>query len=90
MNVFIWMIAGGILGWLTFKYLGWSDGRGKMASIMIGGFAGIFGGKLLAPVFVKAPLIPTDDFSMSGLVFALVLSLAILVVANMIFHKWKV
>jgi uncharacterized membrane protein YeaQ/YmgE (transglycosylase-associated protein family) len=90
MNVFIWMFTGAALGWATFMWLGWSDGRGKMASIMIGGMAGILGGKLLQPIFVKAPLVPTDDFSLSGLVFAIVLSLAILAAANMIFHKWKV
>jgi hypothetical protein len=90
MNVFIWMAAGAALGWLTFMYLGWSQGRGKWASVMIGAFAGIFGGKLLQPVFVKAPLIPTDDFSMSGLVCALVLSLAILVATNLIYLRWKV
>jgi len=90
MNVFIWMVAGAMLGWATFKYLGWSDGRGKMASIMIGGMGGIFGGKLLQPMFIKAPLVPTDDFSLSGLVCAILLSLVISALANFAFHRWKV
>ena len=90
MNVFIWMLTGAALGWLTFMYLGWSEGRGKVASIMIGGMAGIFGGKLLQPMFVKAAVPPSDDFSMSGLVCAIVLTMVILAGANMIFHKWKI
>jgi uncharacterized membrane protein YeaQ/YmgE (transglycosylase-associated protein family) len=90
MNVFIWMLAGAALGWATYMWFGWSSGRGKIASIMIGSFAGIFGGKLLQPVFVKAPEIPTDAFSLSGLVCALILSLAILAAANLVYLRWKV
>jgi uncharacterized membrane protein YeaQ/YmgE (transglycosylase-associated protein family) len=89
MNVFIWMLAGAALGWLTFHFLDWSSGRGKMASIMLGGMGGIFGGKMLGGMF--AGVTPqTTDFSLGGMFCALFFAAVILVAANMIFSKWKV
>jgi uncharacterized membrane protein YeaQ/YmgE (transglycosylase-associated protein family) len=89
MNVFIWMLAGAALGWLTFHFLGWSQGRGKLASIMLGGMAGIFGGKLLGGMF--AGVTPqTTDFSLGGLFCALLFAAVLLVAANIIFKKYQV
>ena len=89
MNVFIWMLAGACLGWITYSYMGWSEGRGKMASIMIGGMAGIFGGKMLGgPLAGVTP--QTTDFSLGGMFCALFFSAIILVAANLIFKKWQV
>jgi uncharacterized membrane protein YeaQ/YmgE (transglycosylase-associated protein family) len=89
MNIFIWMVAGALLGWVTFSYMGWSAGRGKVASMMLGGMGGIFGGKMLGGMF--AGVTPqTVDFSLGGLVCALVFAALILIAANMIFNKWEV
>jgi uncharacterized membrane protein YeaQ/YmgE (transglycosylase-associated protein family) len=89
MNILIWALAGAALGWASFSYLGFSEGRGKFASVIIGAVGGILGGKMIAPMLTAPALVPAD-FSMSALVIALVFASAILFAANMIYKRWDV
>ena len=89
MNLFIWMLAGAALGWASFAFLDFSEGRGKMASVVIGGFGGVLGGKMIAPM-LTAPAAVAGGFSMSSLVIAAVVASVILVVANLINKRWGI
>jgi uncharacterized membrane protein YeaQ/YmgE (transglycosylase-associated protein family) len=89
MNLFIWMLAGAALGWASFAFLGFSEGRGKMASIVIGGFSGLLGGKMIAPM-LTAPTLVAGDFSMSALVVAAVVASGVLFVANLVNKRWDI
>ncbi|HSW83392.1 MAG TPA: hypothetical protein VLH12_07955 [Usitatibacter sp.] len=89
MNLFIWMLAGAALGWASFAFLGFSEGRGKMASVVIGGFGGVLGGKMIAPM-LTAPAAVAGGFSMSALMTAAVVASLILVVANLINKRWDI
>jgi uncharacterized membrane protein YeaQ/YmgE (transglycosylase-associated protein family) len=88
-NLFIWMLAGAALGWATFAFLDFSEGRGKMASVVVGGFGGVLGGKMIAPM-LTAPAAVAGGFSMSALVIAAVVASVILVVANLINKRWGI
>jgi len=88
-NLFIWMLAGAALGWASFAFLDFSEGRGKMASVVIGGFGGVLGGKMIAPM-LTAPAAVAGGFSMSSLVIAAVVASVILVVANLINKRWGI
>ena len=89
MNLFLWMFAGAALGWASFVWLGFSEGRGKVASIVIGGFGGLLGGKMIAPM-LTAPTLVAGAFSMSALVIAMLVASTLLVVANMVNKRWDI
>ncbi len=87
MNILIWALAGASLGWLSFSFLGFSEGRGRFASLMIGAMAGILGGKVIAPMLSAPALVPTD-FTTSSLLIAMLVASAVLFAANMVYKRW--
>jgi len=89
MNTFLWVFAGAALGWASFTFLGFSEGRGKIASIIIGAVGGVFGGKLIAPM-LTTPAAVASDFSMSALMIALVMASTLLVVGNLVYKRWEI
>jgi len=89
MEVIVWILAGGALGWVAFSYMGLSEDRGMMISVIIGAVGGVFGGKLIAPMFAGAAAVP-ETFSVTGLLFAGVVATAFLVVGNLVYNRWDV
>ena len=63
MNIIMWALAGGIIGWAAFTLLEFNEERGLGISMAIGAAGGIFGGHVLAPMLSNAPVIAgTFDF----------------------------
>ena len=89
MNIVMWMLAGGILGWVGYTFLGFNEKRGMLVSIIIGALGGVLGGKLIAPMFTAAAAVP-GDFSASTLVFAVAVAAAFLFVGNLVHNRWGV
>lgn len=89
MNIVIWMLAGGVLGWVGYAFLGFNEERGRMVSIIIGAAGGITGGKLIAPMFISAAAVPAD-FSMPALFFAAAAAAAFLAAGNLVYNRWGV
>ena len=44
MNIALWILAGGILGWVGYAFLGYNAERAKLVPILIGAAGGFFGG----------------------------------------------
>ena len=89
MNTLLWVLAGAALGWATFSYLGYSEGRGKFASMIIGAMGGVLGGKMIAPMLTAPAPVPAD-FSMSSLVIASLVAATLLVAANFVYQRWDI
>jgi uncharacterized membrane protein YeaQ/YmgE (transglycosylase-associated protein family) len=89
MNIFIWLLAGGLLGFLGYSLLRLNVERGKMVSIAIGAVGGFIGGKMIAPVFTAAAAIPSD-FNMSALIVAAIVATAFLALGNLVQNRWGV
>ena len=87
MNTFIWLVAGGLLGWIGYSALALNETIGKMAAVILGAMAGVLGGKVVAPLLVGAPLVPAA-FSPSGLFLAVATSAVILGVSHMAMARW--
>ena len=51
MNVTLWILAGGLVGLMSFAALNLNLRRGLIISVVIGMVASFFGGHMLAPVF---------------------------------------
>jgi uncharacterized membrane protein YeaQ/YmgE (transglycosylase-associated protein family) len=88
MNIAIWILAGGILGWVGYAFLGFNAERAKMVPVLIGAAGGFFGGKVVAPLFT-AVAVPVD-FSMAALVFAAIVAAAFLAASNFVYDRWGV
>ena len=89
MNIAMWALAGGILGWVGYKFLDVNGGRGLIVSIVIGALGGFIGGKIVAPMFTTPAVIPAD-FSSSAMFFAAVVAAAFLYAGNLIHDRWGV
>jgi len=89
MNLFIWMLAGAAVGWLTFTFLRWNASRGPIPCLLIGGAAGILGGKIIAPMFTAVSETPAD-FRLSALLFATLVAVAAMLIANFVNERWEV
>ena len=89
MNVVMWILAGGALGWAAFTLLGINQQRGILASIIIGVFGGVIGGQLVAPMMSSAPIV-SGDFNIQALFIAAVSASACLAIGNMIERRFGV
>lgn len=89
MNIVMWILAGGILGWVGYSHLGFNEERGMVVSIIIGAVGGLLGGKMIAPMFTAAAAIP-GDFSASALFFAAGVAAALLAAGNLVSKRWNV
>jgi uncharacterized membrane protein YeaQ/YmgE (transglycosylase-associated protein family) len=89
MNILMWMLAGGFLGWAGYSFLGFNEGRGMMVSVVIGTLGGFIGGNVIAPLFSAAAAIP-GDFNTSALFFAAAVAAVFLSVGNLVYTRWGV
>src|SRR5687768_15125148 len=86
MNVIMWLTAGGALGWIAYSMLDMNEGRGLIVSTLIGAFAALFGGNVLAPVFA-APL-PVGGLSGIALTLACLSAMASIKVADLVHERF--
>jgi uncharacterized membrane protein YeaQ/YmgE (transglycosylase-associated protein family) len=89
MNIVMWMLAGGALGWAAFALLGINEKRGTMVSIIIGALGGVIGGQMLAPLMSSSPIV-SGDFNVQALFIAGISASACLAIGNMIEQRFGV
>ncbi|OGA53547.1 MAG: hypothetical protein A3G24_17560 [Betaproteobacteria bacterium RIFCSPLOWO2_12_FULL_62_13] len=89
MNIAMWILAGGIMGWIGYAALGANADRGLVVSIIIGMVGGFFGGNVLAPMFGAAAANP-GDFSPFALFIAAASAAGCLTISNMIRNRYGV
>ena len=89
MNLFLWMLAGAAIGWITFAFLRWNASRGPLPCLLIGAAAGMLGGKVVAPMFTAVAEVPAD-FRLSAMLFAVLVAVAAMLVANFVLERWEV
>jgi uncharacterized membrane protein YeaQ/YmgE (transglycosylase-associated protein family) len=82
MNIVVWMIAGGLLGWAMYSYLEMNDALGKATTIVAGAMAGMVGGQFLTPFIATAG--PSGEFSDTALFAAISTAAAVLFVSHVV------
>ena len=87
MNMMIWILAGAVIGWASFAYLKFSEGRGMPASVGIGATGGFVGGKLLAPLLGFSAA-PPGDFSAAALLLAFMAAAGLLFIGDQIHARY--
>jgi uncharacterized membrane protein YeaQ/YmgE (transglycosylase-associated protein family) len=81
-NFIIWIILGGILGWLASMIMRTNAQQGVFLDIIVGIIGAFLGGLLLAPLFGTGT-INQNDFSLSGLLVSLLGAIILLAVVNL-------
>jgi len=82
MNVIIWLIVGGLIGWLASVIMHTDAQQGILLNVVVGIVGALLGGWLLGPL-VGAGDINSGDFSPLGLLVSLVGAIILLAIVNL-------
>ena len=86
MNFILWIIVGGLLGWVASMIMGTNDKQGMFLNIIVGIVGAFLGGLVLAPMF-DTGTINQGDFSMSSLLVSLVGAVVLLAIVGLFRRK---
>jgi uncharacterized membrane protein YeaQ/YmgE (transglycosylase-associated protein family) len=81
-NFIVWIILGGILGWLASLMMRTNAQQGVFLDIIVGIVGAFLGGLLLAPLFGTGT-INQNDFSIPGLLVSLLGAIILLAIVNL-------
>lgn len=82
MTFILWLIIGGVLGWLASMIMGTNDQQGKLLNIVVGIVGAFLGGLLLSPLF-DTGTINQGDFSISSLIVSLLGAVVLLAIVGL-------
>ena len=83
MNLIIWLVVGGVIGWVASLIMKTDAQQGLFLNIVVGIVGALIGGWLLSPL-VGAGTLNQGDFSLSGLFVSLVGAVILLFIVNLI------
>lgn len=83
MNFIIWIIVGGILGWLASLVMKTDAQQGIFLNVVVGIIGALLGGWLLAPLFGTGT-INQNNFSISSLIVSFLGAIVLLAIVNLI------
>jgi len=89
MDIVLWIVAGGAIGWAGFRLLGINEQRGTVISSIIGAVGALVGGQMVAPLMNSSPIV-SGDFNIHALFIAVVSAAACLAIASMIENRFGV
>lgn len=83
MGILIWLIVGGVIGWLASLIMRRDAQQGILLNIVVGIVGSFIGGFLIAPM-VGSGTANTGDFSIPGLLASLGGAVVLLLIVNLI------
>ena len=81
MNFIVWLVVGGLLGWVASMIMGTNDRQGLVLNVVVGIVGATLGGFLLAPM-LGTGTINQGDLSMSSIVVSLLGALILLAIVG--------
>lgn len=81
MNFLIWLLVGGIIGWLASKVMNTDAQQGIILNILVGIVGAFLGGLLISPM-VGVSTINQDAFSLGALLVSLLGAIILLAIVN--------
>ena len=82
MNFIIWIVVGGLLGWIASMIMRTDAQQGMFLNVVVGIIGALLGGWLLAPLFGTGT-INQNDFSISSLLVSLLGAVILLAIVNL-------
>ena len=86
MSFILWIIVGGLLGWVASMIMGTNDTQGKILNIVVGIVGAFLSGLLLAPL-LGTGTINQGDFSIGSLLVSLGGAVVLLWIVGMVRGK---
>jgi len=86
MNFIIWIIVGGVLGWLASMVMRTNGQQGLILNIVVGIVGAFIAGLVLTPL-LGIPTINQDNFSLPGLIVSFMGALILLAIVNLFSRK---
>lgn len=83
MNFLIWIVVGGVIGWLASMAMKTNAQQGMLLNIIVGIVGALLGGWLIAPL-VGTGTINQNDFSIASLGVSFVGALILLAIVNLL------
>ncbi len=83
MNFIIWLIVGGIIGWLASILMRTDAQQGLLLNVVVGIVGAFLGGWLISPL-LGAGDINSGDFSIMGLLVSLLGAMILLAIVNLV------
>ncbi len=83
MNFMIWLVVGGVLGWLASIVMKTDGQQGIFLNVIVGIVGAFLGGLLLAPLFGTGT-INSSSFNIGSLLVSFVGALILLAIVNLI------
>ena len=88
MNFLIWLIVGGLVGWLASKIMRTDAQQGILLNVIVGIVGALLAGWFISPL-VGEGTINQGDFSIGGLLVSLVGAVVLLAIVNL-FRRGRV
>ena len=88
MNFILWLIVGGIIGWIASMIMRTDAQQGIFLNIIVGIIGALLAGWLITPL-VGGSTINQGNFSLSGLLISLVGAIVLLAIVNL-FRRGRV
>lgn len=82
MNLIIWLVVGGLIGWVASKIMATDAQQGIILNVVVGIVGAVLGGWLISPL-VGEGTINSGDFSLGGLVVSLIGAIILLAIVNL-------
>jgi uncharacterized membrane protein YeaQ/YmgE (transglycosylase-associated protein family) len=83
MNIILWLVVGGLVGWVASKIMNTDGQQGLLMNVVVGVVGALLGGWVLSPI-VGVSTINQGDFSIGGLFVSLVGAIALLVIVKFV------
>lgn len=83
MNFIIWLVVGGLIGWVASMIMKTDAQQGVILNVVVGIIGAMLGGWLLAPM-LGTGTINTNDFSLAGLGVSLLGAIVLLAIVNLL------
>lgn len=85
MNLIVWIVIGGVLGWLASIVMKTDAQQGVLLNVVVGIVGALVGGWMLAPLF-GTDSINQNVFSISGLLISFLGAIVLLAIVNLLRH----
>ncbi|MES2830832.1 MAG: GlsB/YeaQ/YmgE family stress response membrane protein [Pseudomonadota bacterium] len=83
MNFLIWIVVGGVIGWLASMVMRTNAQQGIFLNVVVGIVGAMLGGWLIAPLLGQGT-INSNDFSLGGLAVSFIGALILLAIVNLV------
>ena len=83
MNFIIWLVVGGVIGWIASMVMKTNDQQGIILNVVVGIVGAMLGGWLISPL-INVGTINQDNFSLPSLLVSFVGAAVLLAIVNLV------